>query len=138
MREPEDVLDASFFITAGDTVPITVPWRQDDDLQRAGRFSSGQQTAALDERRAPRTTEQAIAPDESGRASAREGMMPVGGRAREIRLTTRPLSAGLSLGKVLEFFESEREKGKSGGVDAAVGDDSWPDGAVKHDNKAEK
>jgi S1-C subfamily serine protease len=24
VREPEDVLDASFFITAGDTVPITV------------------------------------------------------------------------------------------------------------------
>ena len=31
MREPEDVIDASFFITAGDTVPITV-MRGDEKL----------------------------------------------------------------------------------------------------------
>ena len=41
MTQPEDVLDASFFITAGDVVPITVMrGNQKTDFQRAGDAST--------------------------------------------------------------------------------------------------
>ena len=47
VHQPEDVIDASFFITAGDTVPITVMrGNEKADLRGPGRFSSCEPSCA--------------------------------------------------------------------------------------------
>jgi len=46
VREPEDVIDASFFITAGDTVPITVMGGRKADVRYPVGFSSRQSPSA--------------------------------------------------------------------------------------------